>query len=288
MDALERVAAALATAPAVLIGGGAGLSAAAGIDYSGEAFRRAFADYIARYGFSDLYSSGFYPFPTEAERWAYWARHVEYAAVKPPAMPLYVRLLELVRDKEYFVITTNVDAQFEKAGFAPRRLFAVQGDYREMQCARACHQKVYSNLDAVKRILAATRDLTIPESLTPRCPVCGGRMEMHLRMDEHFIEDEKWHKAARRYEEFLSRHARGEIVLLELGVGFNTPTIIRYPYEELTFFNQAALLVRMNQEVVPPRLPIQSRTVNLAEPMQAVVSQLLAAKQKDRSAGERA
>ena len=288
MDALERVSAALAGASAVLIGGGAGLSAAAGIDYSGEAFRRAFADYMARYGFSDLYSSGFYPFPTEAERWAYWARHVEYTALKPPAMPLYVRLLELVRDKEYFVITTNVDAQFEKAGFAPGRLFAVQGDYREMQCARACHQKVYSNLDTVKRILEATRDLTIPENLTPRCPVCGGRMEMHLRTDEHFIEDEKWHKAARRYEEFLSRHAREEIVLLELGVGFNTPTIIRYPFEELTFFNQAALLVRMNQEVVPPRLPIQSRTVNLTEPMQAVVSRLLAAKQKNRSAGERA
>ena len=211
MDAVERVSAALAGAEAVLIGGGAGLSAASGIDYSGAAFRRAFADFIARYGFSDLYSSGFYHFPTEAARWAYWARHVDYAAVKPPAMPLYVQLLELVGDKEYFVITTNVDAQFEKAGFAPERLFVVQGDYREMQCATACHRKVYSNLEAVKRILATTKDMTIPESSVPRCPVCGGRMEMHLRIDEHFIEDEKWHKAAHRYEEFLSRHAREKI-----------------------------------------------------------------------------
>ena len=285
MDALERVSAAVAGAEAVLIGGGAGLSAAAGIDYAGAAFRHAFADYIERYGFSDLYSSGFYPFPTEAERWAYWARHVDYAAVQPPAMPLYVQLLELVGDKEYFVITTNVDAQFEKAGFAPERLFAVQGDYREMQCARACRRKVYSNLDAVKRILATTRDLTIPESSVPRCPVCGGRMEMHLRIDEHFIEDEKWHQAARRYEEFLSRHARGKIVLLELGVGFNTPTIIRYPFEELTFFNQAALLVRLNQENIPPRLPILSRMVTVTEPMPEVVAQLLAAKEKNLSAG---
>lgn len=280
MDALERVSAALAKTPAVLIGGGAGLSAAAGIDYSGDAFRRAFADYIARYGFSDLYSSGFYPFPTEAERWAYWARHVDYAAVKPPAMPLYVRLLELVRGKEYFVITTNVDAQFEKAGFAPERLFAVQGDYREMQCANACHRKVYSNLDAVQRILETTQDLTIPAGSVPRCPVCGGRMEMHLRIDEHFIEDEKWHRAARRYEEFLAGHAKGETVLLELGVGFNTPTIIRYPFEELAFFNRGALLVRLNRENIPLRLPIQSRTVTITEPMQAVVAQLLAAQQK--------
>ncbi|MBD5646714.1 MAG: Sir2 silent information regulator family NAD-dependent deacetylase [Desulfovibrio sp.] len=285
MDAVERVSAALAGAEAVLIGGGAGLSAASGIDYSGEAFRRAFADFIARYGFSDLYSSGFYPFPTEAERWAYWARHVDYAAVRPLAMPLYVQLLDLVRDKEYFVITTNVDAQFEKAGFAPERLFAVQGDYREMQCATACHRKVYSNLEAVKRILETTKDMTIPESSVPRCPVCGGRMEMHLRIDEHFIEDEKWHKAARRYEEFLSRHARGKIVLLELGVGFNTPTIIRYPFEELAFFNQSALLVRLNQENIPARLPIQSRTVNMTESMPEVVAQLLAAKEKNLSKG---
>ena len=275
MDALQRAAASLAKSPAVLIGGGAGLSAAAGIDYSGAGFRRAFADYIARYGFSDLYSSGFYPFPTEEERWAYWARHVEYAALGPPAMPLYRALLALVEDKEYFVITTNVDAQFEKAGFPQERLFAVQGDYREMQCARACHQKVYSNVEAVQKILAATHDLTIPPDLVPRCPVCGGKMEMHLRVDQYFIEDESWHKAARRYEDFLRAYARGELVLLEMGVGFNTPTIIRYPFEEITLANPHALLVRMNSEAVAPRLPIHSRTVNIEAHMPWVVEQLL-------------
>lgn len=284
MDALERVSAALDRADAVLVGGGAGLSAAAGIDYSGEAFRRAFADYIERYGFSDLYSSGFYAFPTEAERWAYWARHVDYAALKPPAMPLYGQLLELVRDKEYFVITTNVDAQFEKAGFEPERLFAVQGDYREMQCARACHRRVYSNLEAVKGILETTQGMTIPASSVPRCPVCGGKMEMHLRVDEYFIEDDAWHRAARRYEGFLSRHAKGNLVLLELGVGFNTPTIIRYPFEELAFFNPGALLVRMNRENMAPRLPIQSRTLNMTGPMPEVMAQLLATKKKNRPA----
>ncbi|MBD5627166.1 MAG: Sir2 silent information regulator family NAD-dependent deacetylase [Desulfovibrio sp.] len=281
MDALQRVSAALAKAPAVLIGGGAGLSAAAGIDYSGEEFRRAFGDYIARYGFSDLYSSGFYPFPTEEERWAYWARHIEYTALGRPAMPLYRRLLRLVEDKEYFVITTNVDAQFEKAGFARDRLFAVQGDYREMQCARACHQKVYSNIEAAQKILAAARDLTIPPEYVPRCPVCGGKMEMHLRVDRYFIEDEAWHRAAQRYAAFLHTYGRGNIVLLEMGVGFNTPTIIRFPFEELTRADPQALLVRMNTEPAPPRLPIQSRTVNIEAPIHEVVNALLAARQEN-------
>lgn len=280
MDVLERVRDALAKADAVLIGGGAGLSAAAGIDYAGEGFRSAFADYIGRYGFTDLYSSGFYAFPTEEERWAYWATHVDYAALQPAAMPLYERLLRLVRDREYFVITTNVDAQFEKAGFAPERLFAVQGDYREMQCAKACHQKVYSNVEVVKKILATMHDLTIPQSSVPRCPMCGGRMEMHLRVDEYFIEDEAWHNAARRYEAFLSRHRKGRVVLLELGVGFNTPTIIRYPFEEFTFFNPDSLLVRMNREELPPRLPIQSRAVTMTEPIPEVMGRLLVAKEK--------
>lgn len=281
MDALKRVSAFLAKTPAVLIGGGAGLSAAAGIDYSGEAFRRAFADYIARYGFTDLYSSGFYPFRTEEERWARWARHVEYAALRPPAMPLYRRLLQLVGDKDYFVITTNVDAQFEKAGFAPDRLFAVQGDYREMQCARACHQKVYSNLEAVQKILAATHDLTIPPSCVPRCPVCGGKMEMHLRVDRYFIEDEAWHRAEQRYAAFLRTCGWGRVMLLEMGVGFNTPTIIRFPFEELTLANPQALLVRMNTEPAPPRLPVQSRTVNIEAPMAEVVDSLLEEKKKN-------
>ena len=281
MDALQRVSAALAKAPAVLIGGGAGLSAAAGIDYSGEAFRRAFADYIARYGFSDLYSSGFYPFPTEEARWAYWARHIEYTALGRPAMPLYRRLLRLVEDKEYFVITTNVDAQFEKAGFAMDRLFAVQGDYREMQCARACHQKVYSNIEAAQKILAAAHDLTIPPEYVPRCPVCGGKMEMHLRVDRHFIEDAAWHRAAQRYAAFLHTYGRGNIVLLEMGVGFNTPTIIRFPFEELTMADPQALLVRMNTEPAPPQLPIQARTVNIEAPIPEVVDALLAAKQEN-------
>ena len=280
MDALQRVSAALAQAPAVLLGGGAGLSAAAGIDYSGEGFRRAFADYIARYGFTDLYTSGFYPFPTEEEHWARWARHVDYAALRPPVMPLYRQLYRLVADREYFVITTNVDAQFEKAGFAPERLFAVQGDYREMQCARACHQKVYSNLEAVQKILAATRDLTVPPACVPRCPVCGGTMEMHLRVDETFIEDEAWHLAARRYTAFLRTYGAGSIVLLEMGVGFNTPTIIRFTFEELTLANPKALLVRLNTEPTPPRLPIRSRTVNIEAPMPEVVDALLAEKRK--------
>lgn len=280
MEALERVSAFLKTADAVLIGAGAGLSEAAGLEYAGEAFRREFADYIAKYGFTDLYSSGFYPFPTEEERWARWARHVDFMALRPPAMPLYRQLLRLVTGAEYFVITTNVDAQFEKAGFDLERLFAVQGDYREMQCARACHKKVYSTVEAVRKMLAASHDLTMPPQFVPRCPVCGGTMEMHLRVDEFFIEDAAWHEAARRYAGFLQTWGRKRLLLLELGVGFNTPTIIRYPFEELAFFNKDALLARMNREDAPPRLPIQARTISLTAPMPEMVERLLVEKTK--------
>lgn len=275
MDKIREISSFLARAEAVLIGGGAGLSSAAGLDYSGEEFRREFADYIDRYGFTDLYASGFYDFPSKGEYWARWARHVDYAAIKPPAMPLYKELLHLVQGKDYFVITTNVDAQFEKAGFKLDRLFAVQGDYREIQCAKACHNKVYSNIELVKDILANTGNFTIPDSLVPRCPVCGGDMDMHLRKDEYFIEDENWHKAASRYERFLRQYAQAAILLLEIGVGFNTPSIIRFPFEETAYYNSESLLVRINKEAYPSRLPLGSRIINVTEPAEIFIRRLL-------------
>lgn len=275
MDKVERISSFLASAEAVLIGGGAGLSDAAGLHYEGEDFKRAFADYIDKYGFTDLYTSGFYNFASEGERWARWARHVDYAAIQPPAMPLYKELLKLVEDKNYFVITTNVDAQFEKAGFEQQKLFVVQGDYREMQCAKACHNKVYSNIETVKEILANTDNFTIPERFVPSCPVCGGKMDMHLRKDKYFIEDEKWHEAAARYERFLRSYAQSPILLLELGVGFNTPSIIRYPFEEIVYFNPKSLLVRINKELYPPRLPLDSRIINITESMEQFINKLI-------------
>ena len=274
MNDAERITSFLENADAVLIGGGAGLSEEAGIDYSGENFKREFADYIERYGFTDLYTSGFYNFATEGERWTRWVRHINYTVLKQTATRLYCELFDLVRDRNHFVITTNVDAQFEKASFARERLFAVQGDYREMQCARACHNKVYSCVEVIKNILTHAKNFTIPDPLIPRCPVCAGKMEMHLRIDKYFIEDEQWVAAATRYQEFLDNFSNARLLLLEAGVGFNTPGIIRFPFENIVRQNPDSLLVRINPQISAPMFPIQDRLINITEGFSIFIKKL--------------
>ena len=185
----ERLAAALAQADAVVIGAGSGLSASAGFAYAGERFERYFADFIAKYRLTDMYTAGFYPFPTPEEKWAYWSRHIWYNRYVPAPKPVYDELLRLVRDRDYFVLTTNVDHQFQKAGFDKRRLFYTQGDYGLWQCSGPCHRRTYDNEQAVRRMLAEQKDLRIPTELVPRCPVCGRPMAMNLRADDTFVED---------------------------------------------------------------------------------------------------
>ena len=217
----ERIAAArkaMAAADYVLIGAGAGLSAAAGLDYGGMRFKREFSEFIERYGFTDLYTSSFYDFPTEEERWAYWAKHIDFARFVPPAMKLYRDLFRLVDGKEYFVITTNVDGQFRKGGFASDRLFEVQGDYAYLQCACGCHPERYDDKKLVKQMLGSIHDGRIPSSLVPHCPLCGGSMDVNLRKDSYFVEDAAWHLQADRYTQFLKKVYRGRCVLFELGV----------------------------------------------------------------------
>lgn len=238
----------IAQADAVLIGAGAGLSASAGLHYAGKAFEREFDDFIRRYGFTDLYTSGFYPFETEEERWAYWAKHIYMARYAPGALPLYKELLKLVAGKNYFVITTNVDAQFRQAGFSEERLFEVQGDYGLNQCQCGCHDTLYNNEALVKRMLTAIDHCRIPSQLVPVCPCCGGKMEVHVRKDEHFVQDAAWHAAYERYRHFVQTLEQcRSVLLLELGVGFNTPTIIRYPFEWIASCHHRATLVRINQ-----------------------------------------
>lgn len=265
----------LTEADAVVIGAGAGLSAAAGLDYSGPEFKREFADYIAKYGFPDLYSSSFYDFPTEEERWARWARHIDYARFRPGAFPLYSELFNLVKDKNYFVITTNVDAQFRKAGFNPERIFEVQGDYGLMQCAVGCHPKTYSDKETVEEILKHSHDLTVDSEYVPVCPVCGGNMDVHVRKNQYFVQDEQWNKAATSYEQFMTKYAdKGRVVLLELGVGYNTPAIIRYPFEQIAYRNPNATLIRLNADYPKGPRETASRTIAFTENMQDVITRL--------------
>ena len=243
---IEKLQRAIQSADAIIVGAGAGLSTSAGFTYSGERFQQHFADFIGKYGFTDMYSAGFYPFPTEEEHWAYWSRHIYYNRYVPAPKPIYDNLLKLLKDKDYFVITTNVDHQFQKAGFDKKRLFYTQGDYGLFQCAKPCHQKTYDNEELVKRMIAEQMDMRIPSELIPRCPVCGGPMKVNLRADETFVEDEGWHAASERYTEFIRRHKDGKVLFLDLGSGGNTPVIFKVPFIRWTMQNPNATYVTVN------------------------------------------
>ena len=254
---IEKLRKTLREADAVVVGAGAGLSTAAGFTYSGERFQQHFADFIRQYGFTDMYSAGFYSFPTEEEKWAYWSRHIYYNRYVPAPKPVYDNLLKLLKDKDYFVITTNVDHQFQKAGFDKKRLFYTQGDYGLFQCAKPCHPKTYDNEDVIKRMIAEQMDMRIPSELVPKCPVCGGPMAMNLRSDETFVEDEGWHAASERYENFIRRHLNvetrhgtslpnGKILFLDLGSGGNTPIVFKIPFIQWTMQNPNAIYATIN------------------------------------------
>lgn len=225
---------ALAEADAVLVGAGAGLSSAAGLTYSGERFERLFGDFAAAYGITDMYSGGFHRFPTPEEHWAWWSRHIWYNRYEPGPMPLYRRLLEVVRGRDYFVLTSNVDHQFQLAGFDKERLFYMQGDYGLWQCSTPCHEHTYDNEETVRRMVREQEHMRVPSGLVPRCPRCGRLMTMNLRCDDSFVQDEGWFAANERYRKFLKEHENCRLVCLELGVGYNTPGIIKYPFWQMT------------------------------------------------------
>ncbi len=239
-DDIARLKRELDTADAVVIGAGAGLSTSAGFTYGGERFHRYFSDFEAKYGYHDMYSGGFYPYATPEERWAFWSRTIYINRYLDPPKPVYQDLLQLVRGKDYFVLTTNVDHCFQKAGFDKQRLFYTQGDYGLWQCSRPCHQKTYDNEAAVRKMFTQQRNLRVPSDLVPHCPVCGAPMSMNLRVDDTFVEDVGWHAAAGRYEAFLRSHQGQHLLFLELGVGGNTPVIIKYPFWNMTHQNPRA------------------------------------------------
>lgn len=253
---IDRAVEYVRDAECVIIGAGAGASTAAGISMGGKRFTDHFAEFIEKYGgyyMTDMYAAGFYPFPSEEAKWGYWSKSALLNQFDLPALPLYKELYDMVKEKEYFVLTTNVDHQFYKAGFDAERIFATQGDYGNIQCQKACHPKVYDAEELFRKMDAARKDCVIPSDLAPRCPVCGGKMEMNLRCDNYFVEDEQWHEAADRYAGFLECSKGKKVVLLELGVGFNTPIIIHFPFEKMMYENPSYRLIRLNmdEEAVP-------------------------------------
>ncbi len=261
-DNIQKLKNALAEADAVVIGAGAGLSTSAGFVYSGERFKKYFFDFASRHRFADMYSGGFYPYGTREEFWAYWSRYIWVNRYMDAPKPVYADLFGLVKDKDYFVITTNVDHCFQKAGFDKKRLFYTQGDYGLFQCGVPCHDKTYENEETVRAMVlaqgweigagselilpeGAPPKMTVPTELLPKCPVCGKPLAMNLRSDDRFVEDEGWHRAAERYENYLRTHG-GKMLFLELGVGYNTPGIIKFPFRRMTAKNPDAVYACVN------------------------------------------
>lgn len=255
-DKLSRLKNKIAAADAIVIGAGAGLSTSAGFDYSGERFEKYFADFHKKYGITDMYSGGFYPFETLNEYWAWWSRHILVNRYNAPVGKPYSDLLKAVSDKDYFVLTTNVDHRFQLAGFDKKRLFYTQGDYGLWQCSEPCCNETFDNENAVRTMVKEQCNMKISDELIPRCPHCGKPMAMNLRRDDSFVQDEGWYTAAERYEEFIRRHRNLHILFLELGVGFNTPGIIKYPFMQMTAENPKAIYacINMNEAYAPDEI----------------------------------
>ena len=260
-EQIDRLKAALQDCDAVVIGAGSGLSTAAGFIYTGERFEKYFSDFARKYGFRDMYSGGFYPFDTLEEYWAYWSRYVYINRYQDAPNPVYEDLFKLVQDKDYFVITTNVDHCFQKAGFDKKRLFYTQGDYGLFQCIEPCCQETFDNEAVISEMVKRQENMKIPTELLPTCPHCGKPLTMNLRSDDKFVEDEGWHRAAERYENFLRTRAGGKILFLELGVGYNTPIIIKYPFWQMTAKNPNAIYACINQGQAACPQEIEQRSI---------------------------
>lgn len=294
----------LDSAECVVVGAGAGLSASAGFSYSGKQFKKYFSDFEAKYHFHDMYSGGFTDFCSLEENWAYWSRFIYINRYLDAPLPVYEKLFELVRGKDYFIITTNVDHCFQKAGFDKKRLFYTQGDYGLFQCCVPCHKKTYDNEEIVKKMLVSQgfgfkdseikKDgeiifpenplkMEIPPELVPHCPVCGKPMSMNLRCDGTFIEDDGWHEAAKRYQDFLEKHKNARTLFLELGVGGNTPGIIKYPFWNLVHQNKNAFYVSLNMAKEEIPIEIKARSVLIKGDIFRTIGNLCFNKNKQNS-----
>ena len=243
---IQRFRKALEEAEAVIIGAGAGLSTSAGFSYTGERFQRYFSDFAQKYSFHDMYSGGFYPYETLEEHWAYWSRYIYLNRYMDPPKPVYENLLELVKEKDYFILTTNVDHCFQKAGFEKERLFYTQGDYGLFQCSEPCCQETWDNEEVISEMVRQQKQMRIPTELVPRCPHCGKPLTMNLRSDDTFVQDKGWYQASERYSRYIREHQGKKILFLELGVGYNTPVIIKYPFWQMTAQNPKAVYVCIN------------------------------------------
>ena len=273
LDQIAKLKELLDNADAIVIGAGAGLSTSAGLHYGGERFQTLFPDYIAKYKLTDMYSAAFYNHETLEEHWGYWCKHIYHNRYAANLNNTYKNLLSLVSSKNYFVITTNGDHQFRLNNFPKERLFYTQGDYGTFACSKGCHNKTYDNKEIVMNMIDNLEDLKIPTELIPYCPVCGDPMTVNLRKDGYFVEDAGWHEALNRYEKFISENAHKNIVFLELGVGFNTPSIIKYPFWQMTHNHKNAHYICLNFDHIECPKEIEKKSLCIKGDIKKILEQ---------------
>lgn len=274
-EKIEQLREKIKNADAVLIGAGAGLSTSAGFTYSGDRFEKYFSDFIEKYHFCNMYDGGFYPFDSPEEHWAYWSRYIYINRYMDAPKPVYENLFELVKDRDYFVLTTNVDHCFQKAGFAKERLFYTQGDYGLFQCQTPCKPYTYDNETQVKRMAEEQKNMRIPTELIPKCPICGKPMTMNLRADAAFVQDEGWDVHAGYYKKFIDTHEKSRILFLELGVGYNTPGIIKYPFWQMTAGNKNAEYICINNGEITVPNEIRAQSIEIDSDIYDVLNDIL-------------
>lgn len=274
-DKINKLKDEIANADAIVIGAGAGLSTAAGLYYSGERFERYFSDFAKKYGITDIYSGGFYPFESLEIYWAWWSRHIWYNRYDVDSCPLYCDIYKIMKDKNYFVLTTNVDHQFQLAGFNKKRLFYTQGDYGLFQCSTPCHQKTYDNKDVIYKMIKNQKDMKIPTELIPKCTKCSKPMNVNLRCDNTFVQDDGWYQASHRYKDFINKYKDSHILYLELGVGMNTPVIIKYPFWQATANNKNAVYICVNYGEGGFPKEIENQSIYINADIKNVISEIV-------------
>lgn len=274
LDKIKQFKTVLQESDAVIIGAGAGLSTSAGFTYTGKRFEDNFSDFIEKYNFPDMYSGGFYPFESLEEHWAYWSRYIYINRYIDTDNGTYKRLFELVKDKDYFVLTTNVDHQFQKAGFDKQRLFYTQGDYGLFQCSEPCHNSTYDNEEIIKKMVETQKNMKIPTDLIPYCPVCKKTMSVNLRADNTFVEDKGWHRASDRYMEFINKHRNLKVLFLELGIGMNTPSIVKFSFWRMVheWQNAVYVCINLNEAYAPDE--IRKKSICIRDDIKFVLNQL--------------
>ncbi len=265
IHSLELLFEKLKNVDTVLVGAGAGLSASAGHLYHGERFEKNFADFKEKYKISDMYSGGFYNFPTIEEFWAWWSRQIYVNRYNRDKNPVFQHLFSLIKDKNYFVITTNADHLFQDNGFDKERLFYTQGDYGLFQCSKACHNKTYDNKEIVYAMYEQQENMKVPSELVPYCELCNAPMTVNLRKDNFFVQDDGWNNAYDRYAHFIKKHQKSNVLLLELGIGANTPSIIKYPFWDFTLNNPNAFYACINYDFATCPKEIINRSLLIKE-----------------------